>query len=82
MQRLVIKPVEGRMAFDEVGEKLTGTREVPLNEFWARRIRDGDVIKTEIAENPAPPLNNEPPAEPLADTAPTPPTTKGKRTNA
>jgi hypothetical protein len=53
-----VKPAEGRAVRDPVTKKLlpAAGREVPDNQFWRRRVRDGDVI----VETAATPRNGPP----------------------
>jgi len=41
-----VKPAEGRAVRDPVTKQLlpAAGREVPENQFWRRRLRDGDVV--------------------------------------
>jgi len=49
MQTMRVKPAEGRMVRDPRTMLLLPEegREVPCDQFWMRRLRDGDVIKDE-----------------------------------
>lgn len=44
-----VKPAEGRAVRDERTMQLLPPdgRDVPLNNFWQRRLRDGDVVAVE-----------------------------------
>ena len=57
MQKINIKPAHDKTIFDEQGQLLQGSKIVPLNEFWARRLSQGDVF--EIAEVPAEQFNKD-----------------------
>jgi Protein of unknown function (DUF2635) len=48
-----VKPAEGRAVRDPVTMQLLpdGGREVPDNQFWRRRLRDGDVIADAPAQH-------------------------------
>jgi Protein of unknown function (DUF2635) len=54
-----VKPAEGRAVRDPLTKQLlpAAGRDVPDNQFWRRRLRDGDVVS---ADAPAP--RNGPPA--------------------
>ena len=41
-----VKPAEGRQVRDPVTKQLlpAAGRDVPDNQFWRRRLRDGDVV--------------------------------------
>jgi Protein of unknown function (DUF2635) len=50
-----VKPVDGRLVRDPVTKQLLPAegREVPDDQFWRRRLRDGDIVLD--TPNPAPP---------------------------
>lgn len=49
-----VKPAEGRQVRDPVTKQLlpAAGRDVPDNQFWRRRLRDGDVVFAEAASAP------------------------------
>ena len=56
MTRIYVKPAEGRAAPDpEKGYQLLPAAGglVPNNAYWQRRLKDEDVIKSEVPEEPA-----------------------------
>ncbi|WP_338135718.1 DUF2635 domain-containing protein [Pseudomonas fragi] len=56
MTRIYVKPAEGRAAPDpEKGYQLLPAAGglVPNNAYWQRRLKDEDVIKSEVPVEPA-----------------------------
>ncbi len=41
--KIIVKPVKGREVTDENGDNLIEETNIIMNEFWARRIVDGDL---------------------------------------
>jgi hypothetical protein len=50
-----VKPAEGRQVRDPVTKQLlpAAGRDVPDNQFWRRRLRDGDVVVETAAPPPS-----------------------------
>ena len=42
---ITIKPAQNRAVADEQGTFITNTQKVVMNEYWARRLMDGDVVE-------------------------------------
>jgi len=51
---MFLKPVQGRPVADpDRGDELpAGGREVPLTQYWQRRIADGDVVEGQPETEP------------------------------
>jgi hypothetical protein len=51
MKKVYIEPIEGkRVLCPETMDLLTSKKEVPLNKFWSRRIKFGDVLEVKNSE--------------------------------
>lgn len=49
-----VKPAEGRRVRKENGELLAAAGEdVPVNVFWRRRLREGDVVPATAPKTPS-----------------------------
>lgn len=55
MKMMRVAPAPGRAVPDpELGGLLADEgRDVPVSQYWMRRLRDGDVVKQDAAQKPA-----------------------------
>ena len=44
MPKIKIEQVEGRALYDSQGNRVLGVAEVNDNEFWRRRLAEGDAV--------------------------------------